>query len=158
MRCTGLLLLASSRKGKCSTTLNSVRQPYMCYWEVLCIVSTIPCSGRCGEDVGDHPPITPMRLPAPDELSGADAQIFDYVIRHFFGTVCLPTEWIRCEHTIPFHYVQPCLVCSLCVRACVHVCVRVCVCVCVCMCVCVCVFDVPFVPPPGTFQEECVSI
>ena len=98
-------------------------------------VSTIPCSGRCGEDVGDHPPITPMRLPAPDELSGADAQIFDYVIRHFFGTVCLPTEWIRCEHTIPFHYVLPCLVCSLCV--CVHACVRACVCACVYACVCV---------------------
>ena len=111
----------------------------MWYWEVLYIVSTIPCSGRCGEDVGDHPPITPMRLPAPDELSGADAQIFDYVIRHFFGTVCLPTEWIRCEHTIPFHYVLPCLVCSLCVRACVRTCVRVCVHACMCACVYVCV-------------------
>lgn len=61
---------------------------------------SVPSLGRCGEDVGDHPPITPMRAPTPDEISGtADAQIFDYVIRHFFGTVrssCI--DWGPCEH------------------------------------------------------------
>eukprot|EP00879_Flechtneria_rotunda_P020115 GHRR01021155.1.p1 GENE.GHRR01021155.1~~GHRR01021155.1.p1 ORF type:complete len:503 (+),score=166.27 GHRR01021155.1:71-1579(+) len=41
-----------------------------------------------GTDVGDHPPITPVRAATEDELGGGDAWlIYDYVARHFLGSL-----------------------------------------------------------------------
>uniref|UniRef100_A0A453L6U3 DNA topoisomerase n=2 Tax=Aegilops tauschii subsp. strangulata TaxID=200361 RepID=A0A453L6U3_AEGTS len=42
---------------------------------------------RQGHDVGDHPPITPMRL-APEEALETDAwRLYQYICQHFIGTV-----------------------------------------------------------------------
>lgn len=39
-----------------------------------------------GRDVGDHPPITPMRAAPRDEFSkGNEWKIYDYVTRHFIA-------------------------------------------------------------------------
>eukprot|EP00758_Cryptobia_borreli_P003669 Tbor_TRINITY_DN3901_c0_g1::TRINITY_DN3901_c0_g1_i1::g.824::m.824/K03165/TOP3; DNA topoisomerase III len=40
-----------------------------------------------GKDAGDHPPITPMRLASPQELSGDQWRLYDYVVRHFIATL-----------------------------------------------------------------------
>lgn len=42
---------------------------------------------RKGHDAGDHPPITPMRTASRDQLDGEAWKIYDYVVRHFIGTV-----------------------------------------------------------------------
>ncbi len=42
---------------------------------------------RKGHDAGDHPPITPMRPASRDQLDGDAWKIYDYVVRHFIGTV-----------------------------------------------------------------------
>merc|ERR1719323_2882104 len=42
---------------------------------------------RKGHDAGDHPPITPMRAASRNELDGDSWKIYDYVVRHFIGTV-----------------------------------------------------------------------
>jgi len=42
---------------------------------------------RKGHDAGDHPPITPMRAATRNELDGDSWKIYDYVVRHFIGTV-----------------------------------------------------------------------
>lgn len=45
------------------------------------------CVLRKGTDVGDHPPITPMR-PATEAELGHDAwRLYDFITRHFIGTV-----------------------------------------------------------------------
>jgi hypothetical protein len=47
---------------------------------------TTPPQG--GTDVGDHPPITPMRAASEDELGGGDTwRLYDYVARHFLASV-----------------------------------------------------------------------
>ncbi|GFR42563.1 hypothetical protein Agub_g3474, partial [Astrephomene gubernaculifera] len=41
-----------------------------------------------GTDVGDHPPITPVRPAREEELGGGDAwRLYDFVARHFLGSV-----------------------------------------------------------------------
>lgn len=41
-----------------------------------------------GTDVGDHPPITPVRAATESELGGGEAWlIYDYVARHFLGSL-----------------------------------------------------------------------
>ncbi len=41
-----------------------------------------------GTDVGDHPPITPVRAATEEELGGGDAwRLYDFVARHFLGSV-----------------------------------------------------------------------
>ena len=42
---------------------------------------------RKGTDVGDHPPITPMKSASESELSGDSWRIYDYITRHFIATV-----------------------------------------------------------------------
>ena len=55
------------------------------------VVSYLLGSGRVerpegGKDVGDHPPITPMRAAPRDEFSkGNEWKIYDYVTRHFIA-------------------------------------------------------------------------
>ncbi len=41
-----------------------------------------------GKDVGDHPPITPVRSATEVALGGGDTwQVYDYVARHFIASV-----------------------------------------------------------------------
>lgn len=40
-----------------------------------------------GADVGDHPPITPMKSATNVELDGDSWKIYDYIVRHFLGSV-----------------------------------------------------------------------
>lgn len=40
-----------------------------------------------GVDVGDHPPITPMKSATCTELDGDCFKIYDYIVRHFLGSV-----------------------------------------------------------------------
>ncbi|XP_058448206.1 DNA topoisomerase 3-beta [Malaya genurostris] len=44
-------------------------------------------SPRKGNDAGDHPPITPMKLASRNELDGDTWRVYDYICRHFLGTV-----------------------------------------------------------------------
>lgn len=45
-------------------------------------------SPRKGNDAGDHPPITPMKLASRNELDGGDTfRVYDYICRHFLATV-----------------------------------------------------------------------
>ncbi|XP_055640990.1 DNA topoisomerase 3-beta [Toxorhynchites rutilus septentrionalis] len=44
-------------------------------------------SARKGTDVGDHPPITPMKLASRNELDGDTWRVYDYICRHFLATV-----------------------------------------------------------------------
>lgn len=45
-----------------------------------------------GTDVGDHPPITPMKAASNIELDGDNWKIYDYIVRHFLGTVSIFSE------------------------------------------------------------------
>ena len=42
---------------------------------------------RKGHDAGDHPPITPCRAVSRGELDGEAWKLYDYIVRHFLGTV-----------------------------------------------------------------------
>ena len=42
---------------------------------------------RKGHDAGDHPPITPCRAAGRGELDGDAFKLYDYIVRHFIGTV-----------------------------------------------------------------------
>lgn len=42
---------------------------------------------RAGVDAGDHPPITPMRSADSSEITGDDWRVYDYITRHFIGSV-----------------------------------------------------------------------
>lgn len=54
---------------------------------------------RSGTDVGDHPPITPMRS-ASEDMLGYDAwRVYQYVCQHFLGTLspdCKFIRWLHC--------------------------------------------------------------
>lgn len=56
-----------------------------------------PHPPKSGVDVGDHPPITPMRSATESELGGGDSwRLYEYVTRHFLGSVspdCKYTRW-----------------------------------------------------------------
>ena len=46
------------------------------------------CFLQGGVDVGDHPPITPVRSASETEVGGGDAwRLYDYVARHFLGSI-----------------------------------------------------------------------
>ncbi|KAK1378856.1 DNA topoisomerase [Heracleum sosnowskyi] len=50
---------------------------------------------RSGTDVGDHPPITPMRS-ALEDMLGYDAwRVYQYVCQHFLGTLSPDCKFIR---------------------------------------------------------------
>ena len=49
-----------------------------------------------GHDVGDHPPITPMKAATRDELSkGGEWKIYDYVTRHFIASLHDDMEYVE---------------------------------------------------------------
>lgn len=55
--------------------------------EVRAILSNGINRPRKGHDAGDHPPITPMKLATRNDLDGDAWKIYDYITRHFIGTV-----------------------------------------------------------------------
>uniref|UniRef100_A0A915HKQ5 DNA topoisomerase n=1 Tax=Romanomermis culicivorax TaxID=13658 RepID=A0A915HKQ5_ROMCU len=44
-------------------------------------------AARKGCDVGDHPPITPMKCDSTRRLSGDQFRLFEYIVQHFLATV-----------------------------------------------------------------------
>ena len=49
-----------------------------------------------GVDVGDHPPITPMRSATEMELAGGDAwRLYQYVTQHFLGSVSPDCRYVK---------------------------------------------------------------
>ncbi|KAG4387589.1 hypothetical protein GLYMA_11G253100v4 [Glycine max] len=50
---------------------------------------------RLGTDVGDHPPITPMRSAAEDMLGNDAWKLYQYICQHFIGTVSPDCKYIR---------------------------------------------------------------
>ncbi|KAJ4827020.1 hypothetical protein Tsubulata_033804 [Turnera subulata] len=50
---------------------------------------------RSGTDVGDHPPITPMRSATEDMLGNDAWRLYHYVCQHFLGTVSLDCKYVR---------------------------------------------------------------
>ncbi|XP_064393121.1 DNA topoisomerase 3-beta-1-like [Halichondria panicea] len=51
---------------------------------LLSIGVKVPSSGR---DVGDHPPITPMRSATRAQMRDSDWRLYDYITRHFLATL-----------------------------------------------------------------------
>ena len=52
------------------------------------------CKPRGGQDVGDHPPITPTST-APSDLYGDEARIYNYVAAHFLATISQDAKMVR---------------------------------------------------------------
>lgn len=48
---------------------------------------------RGGFNMGDHPPITPMRAASPYELSGDISRVYDFIVRHFIASVSPDAVW-----------------------------------------------------------------
>lgn len=53
-----------------------------------------------GKDVGDHPPITPMRLASRKELEGDAWRLYDYITRHFIATVSKDCKYMSTTITL----------------------------------------------------------
>merc|ERR1719357_1782084 len=54
--------------------------------------------GRPGEDMGDHPPITPVRAATESQL-GQDWRLYEMVTRHFLATVSGDCKFMRTKVT-----------------------------------------------------------
>lgn len=51
-----------------------------------------------GVDAGDHPPITPVAAATEEDLGGGDTwRVYDYVARHFLGSISPPAVSCRCR-------------------------------------------------------------
>ncbi|KAK1293909.1 hypothetical protein QJS10_CPA16g00508 [Acorus calamus] len=50
---------------------------------------------RTGTDVGDHPPITPMKSATEDMLGNDAWRLYQYICQHFIGTLCLDCKYTR---------------------------------------------------------------
>eukprot|EP01015_Nassula_variabilis_P000095 TRINITY_DN1003_c0_g1_i3.p1 TRINITY_DN1003_c0_g1~~TRINITY_DN1003_c0_g1_i3.p1 ORF type:complete len:755 (+),score=121.57 TRINITY_DN1003_c0_g1_i3:68-2332(+) len=49
-----------------------------------------------GKDAGDHPPITPtLKTPSPGELNKEEWKMYDYISRHFLGTVSADAKFSK---------------------------------------------------------------
>ncbi|CAG8732157.1 11364_t:CDS:10, partial [Acaulospora morrowiae] len=53
-----------------------------------------------GVDVGDHPPITPTRAAREGELSGDSWRIYNYITRHFLGSISPNLRYQKTSYTI----------------------------------------------------------
>lgn len=47
-----------------------------------------------GHDAGDHPPITPMKAASRNELDGDAWKLYDYITRHFIGTLAKDCRYL----------------------------------------------------------------
>ena len=65
--------------------------------EFIKLIKLYLCS-RKGSDAGDHPPITPMRSATEGELGGDAFRLYDYITRHFIGTVSATGDNKCCSH------------------------------------------------------------
>ncbi|KAK7576755.1 hypothetical protein V9T40_013041 [Parthenolecanium corni] len=52
-----------------------------------------------GADVGDHPPITPMKSATNVELDGDSWKIYDYIVRHFLGSLSRDCKYLSTTTT-----------------------------------------------------------
>ena len=55
------------------------------------------CHPRKGVDVGDHPPITPMSLASRDSFDNDSWRLYDYIVRHFIGTLSPDCKYLVTE-------------------------------------------------------------
>ena len=58
-----------------------------------------------GHDAGDHPPITPTRVATRAEVSkvgGAEWKVYEYVCRHFLGSLGGPMFFTTCRSEVRF--------------------------------------------------------
>lgn len=63
---------------------------------VRSLLATGPHVPKGGVDVGDHPPITPMRMTTEADLGGSDAwRLYQYVTQHFIGSVSTDCKYFR---------------------------------------------------------------
>ncbi|KAF7457030.1 DNA topoisomerase 3-beta-1 [Cryptosporidium felis] len=53
-----------------------------------------------GIDLGDHPPITPIRSATPNDLDGDSWRLYDLITRHFFATISNDIEMV--SETVKF--------------------------------------------------------
>uniref|UniRef100_A0AAQ4RS33 DNA topoisomerase n=1 Tax=Gasterosteus aculeatus aculeatus TaxID=481459 RepID=A0AAQ4RS33_GASAC len=63
--------------------------------EVKALLSTGLNRPRKGADVGDHPPITPMRSASEGELGSDGWRLYDYITRHFIATVSQDCKYLQ---------------------------------------------------------------
>ncbi|CAG9836094.1 unnamed protein product [Diabrotica balteata] len=49
---------------------------------------------KSGHDAGDHPPITPMKSASRNELDGDSWKLYDYITRHFIGTLAKDCRYL----------------------------------------------------------------
>ncbi|XP_050303621.1 DNA topoisomerase 3-beta-1 [Anthonomus grandis grandis] len=49
---------------------------------------------KSGHDAGDHPPITPMKAASRTELDGDAWKLYDYITRHFIGTLAKDCKYL----------------------------------------------------------------
>nr|CAH7748475.1 unnamed protein product [Callosobruchus chinensis] len=49
---------------------------------------------------GDHPPITPMKAVHRNELDGDSWRLYDYITRHFIGTLCKDCKYLSTTITV----------------------------------------------------------
>ncbi|XP_067861629.1 DNA topoisomerase 3-beta-1 [Heptranchias perlo] len=50
---------------------------------------------RKGQDVGDHPPITPMRSATESELGSDGWRLYEYITRHFIATISQDCKYLQ---------------------------------------------------------------
>lgn len=50
---------------------------------------------RKGQDVGDHPPITPMRSATEAELGSDGWRLYEYITRHFIATISYDCKYLQ---------------------------------------------------------------
>ncbi|CAH0561430.1 unnamed protein product [Brassicogethes aeneus] len=55
---------------------------------------------KSGHDAGDHPPITPMKSASRNELEGDAWRLYDYITRHFIGTLAKDCKYLSTTATI----------------------------------------------------------
>ncbi|XP_023029815.2 DNA topoisomerase 3-beta [Leptinotarsa decemlineata] len=55
---------------------------------------------KSGHDAGDHPPITPMKAASRNELDGDSWKLYDYITRHFIGTLAKDCKYLTTTATI----------------------------------------------------------
>ncbi|XP_049825992.1 DNA topoisomerase 3-beta-1 isoform X2 [Aethina tumida] len=55
---------------------------------------------KSGHDAGDHPPITPMKAASRNELDGDSWRLYDYITRHFIGTLAKDCKYLSTTATL----------------------------------------------------------